>query len=50
LSTVSTEQPVRRVRQQVRDGVVVACFSAGASLVLALAMLAIVTLVGQHAA
>ena len=44
----STE--VRRVRQEVRDGVAVACFSAGASLVLALAMLAIVTLVGQHAA
>ena len=45
----STELPVRRVRQEVRDGVAAACFSAAASVALALTLMLIVSLLGQHA-
>jgi hypothetical protein len=40
--------PVRRVRHQVRDAVAVACFSAGASVTVALTLMVLVNLVGQH--
>ena len=43
------QQPVRRVRQEVRDGVAVAAFSAAASLGLALTLLLLVSLVGRPA-
>lgn len=43
-----TPQPVRRVRQEVRDAVAAACFSAGASVAVALTLMLIVSLLGQH--
>ncbi len=51
LRRAASEQPlpVRRVRQEVRDAVAVACFSAGASVAVALTLLLLVSLVGQHA-
>ena len=39
-------RPPRRVREEVRDGLVVALFSAGASVVLAAAMLWLTALAG----
>jgi hypothetical protein len=50
MSAVLHEQPpVRRVRQEVRDAIAVACFSAGASVAVALTLVLMVSLVGQHA-
>ena len=50
MSVVLQEQPpVRRVRQEVRDAIAVACFSAGASVAVAVALVLMVSLVGQHA-
>jgi hypothetical protein len=37
------------VRQEVREAVVVACFSAGASIAVALSLVLLVNLVGQQA-
>lgn len=50
LSVVLHEQaPVRRVRQEVRDALAVACFTAGASVAVALTLVLMVSLVGQQA-
>lgn len=50
MSVVLHEQPpVRRVRQEVRDAIAVACFSAGASVAVALTLVLMVSLVGQRA-
>ena len=43
----SPPPPVRRVRHEVRDAVAVACFSAGASVAVALSLLLLISLVGQ---
>jgi hypothetical protein len=43
------QPPVRRVRQEVRDAFAVAAFTAGASTAVALTLMLIVSLVGQHA-
>ena len=43
----SSRPPVRRVRQEVRDAVAVACFSAGASVAVALTLMLLVSLVGR---
>ena len=43
------QPPVRRVRQEVRDAIAVACFSAGASVAVSLTLMLVVRLVGQHA-
>jgi hypothetical protein len=42
------EQPVRRVRQEVRDGVAVMCFSAVASVGVALALMVLVSLAARN--
>lgn len=48
MSVVLPEQPpVRRVREEVRDGIAVVCFSAVASVAFALALMLLVTLAGQ---
>lgn len=48
MSVVLPEQPpVRRVREEVRDGIAVICFSAAASVAFALAMLLAAMLAGQ---
>jgi hypothetical protein len=49
MSTALHEQspPARRVRHEVRDAVAVACFSAGASVTVALTLLVLISLVGQ---
>jgi hypothetical protein len=47
--TGSRPQPVRRVRQEVRDGVAVIAFSAGASTALAVTFLLITVLAGRAA-
>ena len=50
MSAVLHEQPpVRRVRQEVRDAVAVACFSAGASVAVALTLVLMVSFLGQRA-
>ncbi len=41
------QPPVRRVRQEVRDAVAVACFSAGASVAVALSLMLLVNFVGR---
>ena len=43
------QPPVRRVRQEVREAFAVACFSAAASVAVALTLVLLVSLVGQHA-
>jgi hypothetical protein len=45
----ATDRPLRRVRHEVRDGVAVIAFSAAASTALAVAILLVVTVVGQAA-
>jgi len=50
MSLALPEQPVvRRVRHEVRDAAVVAGFTAAASVAVALTLMLLVSIVGQHA-
>ncbi len=46
VETQQQEQPVRRVREEVKDGVFVVCFSVLASSTIALALMALTKLAG----